>query len=742
MSIELLAWRTARLNSLLALWLMAAAPGLAQDRRVTPSAADATGRRFALAIGNGAYSRSPLVNPVNDAADIGALLRDQFGFDVTVVTDASLQTMDRAIDNYLGRLSPGDVALFYYSGHGMQVGGENYLLPVDFAAADELDVKYKAYSASRVGERLRSRGVRLSILILDACRDNPYRSWRSESNHGLVGMGGEGAFIAFAAAEGKTADDNPRERNGLFTKHLLTSLRMRGLTIDEVFNRAREGVYEESKGRQVPFTYSGVVGVFRFQAAPDAAPAPPAPPIALDLDMERYSAVKDSRDPEQLEAFANKIGRADLAEILRARARALRSLNAAPPNPVIGSPKPLPQDGQDLAKRANAAFFRGDYSTATPLYQQLAEKGDSGAMRQLGYLYEKGLGVVGSEVQARRWLRRARSLGEDFMGRFFGSGVAQDDDQLIAWYRQAAGNGDRQAMFNLGWQYDAGLGVEKDYAQAMEWYRKAAERGDALAMINLGSMYSDARGVKQDYAQAVVWYRKAADLGSPSGMYSLGWTYENGRGMKQDYAQAMVWYRKAADLGEPLGMVGLGQMYSNGHEVPQDYAQAIVWYRKAADAGEANGMSALCVMYSNGLGVVRDEAQAIAWATKAAENGDSYGMYLLGFGYENGRGLTLDYAQAVAWYRKSADLGQPAGMSSLGDMYASGHGLKKDDKEAVVWYSKSAENGDASGMSALGGMYEAGRGVKKDLKEAVDWYRKAAALGNEDAKASLKRLGQ
>ena len=140
-------------------WFAAEGPAVAQERRVAPSAADATGKRVALVIGNGGYARRPLVNPVNDAADMGALLREQLGFNTTVVTNADLQAMDRAIETYIGRLGAGDVALFYYSGHGMQVAGENYLVPVDFNAADELDVKYKAYVANRLRDRLRGRGV-------------------------------------------------------------------------------------------------------------------------------------------------------------------------------------------------------------------------------------------------------------------------------------------------------------------------------------------------------------------------------------------------------------------------------------------------------------------------------------------------------------------------------------------------------------------------------------------------------
>ena len=178
----------------------------------------------ALVAGNAAYPSTPLRNSLNDARDLSAALRE-LGFEVTLVADADLRSIDRAVETFVAGLQPGDVALFYYSGHGMQVNGENYLLPIDFRAQQEADVPYQAYSASRVHERMQAREASLSIVILDACRNNPFRGVRSASK-GLAPMQTDkGSFIAFAAAPGQTASDNPSESNGLFTKHLLDALK-------------------------------------------------------------------------------------------------------------------------------------------------------------------------------------------------------------------------------------------------------------------------------------------------------------------------------------------------------------------------------------------------------------------------------------------------------------------------------------------------------------------------------------
>ena len=122
-----------------------------------------------------------------------------------------------SVDNFVKTLTPGSVALFHFSGHGMQVDQENYLIPVDFELKDEASVKYDAYSASKLHDRMASTGSRLNIVILDACRNNGFSTSRAGSS-GLAAMhAARGSFIAFATAPGSTASDNPGGRNGLFT---------------------------------------------------------------------------------------------------------------------------------------------------------------------------------------------------------------------------------------------------------------------------------------------------------------------------------------------------------------------------------------------------------------------------------------------------------------------------------------------------------------------------------------------
>lgn len=252
----------------------------AQDRGVQLQTPLASGRRVALVIGNGAYTSSPLANAVNDAKAVAATLGALKFNVVKLALDTTAVALDRAIDQFVQLLQPGDVAVVYYAGHGIQIAGENYLLPIDFHAQDEADARYASYSAALLHDKLAERGARMKILILDACRNNPFRMSRSLGG-GLAPMAtvGRGSYIAFAAGPNSTADDNPRGKNGLFTTYLLEALNEPGLTLEQVFSRVRLKVDEASNGRQTPWTNSSVIGDFYFHPVPP----PPAPSVVRTI---------------------------------------------------------------------------------------------------------------------------------------------------------------------------------------------------------------------------------------------------------------------------------------------------------------------------------------------------------------------------------------------------------------------------------------------------------------------------
>ena len=229
------------------------------------------GRRLALIVGNDTYPASPLVNARNDARAMAATLRE-IGFTVSVLEDATRNQMVARVAEMSEALRPDDVALFYYSGHGLQLNGENYLVPSDFEGTSVTAVRLTTLP---VGEIQAALGrARVSVMVLDACRNNPFTATRSGGG-GLAAMEARGNIIAFATGAGQTASDNPADRNGLFTQHLLAALREPNLTLREVFYRTRQRVYEASNGRQFPAVYDGLLGEIVLRPGTGSVTPPP-----------------------------------------------------------------------------------------------------------------------------------------------------------------------------------------------------------------------------------------------------------------------------------------------------------------------------------------------------------------------------------------------------------------------------------------------------------------------------------
>ena len=264
--------------SILTLSLLLILPAFAQNDRGIKIQSN----RFALVIGNGAYNSAPLKNTINDAEDMTKNLR-QLGFKVILQKNVDQRKMEDAIRYFGKQLRDGGVGLFYFAGHGMQVNGRNYLIPIDARIESESDIKYEAVDAGRVLGKMEDAGNQLNIVILDACRNNPFaRSFRMEQK-GLARMDAPtGSLIAYSTAPGEVAADGT-EKNGIFTKHLIRHMKTPNLPIEQVLKRVRIDVANETNERQIPWESSSLMGDFYFKAEKSIASfekkyKPEAPP--------------------------------------------------------------------------------------------------------------------------------------------------------------------------------------------------------------------------------------------------------------------------------------------------------------------------------------------------------------------------------------------------------------------------------------------------------------------------------
>ncbi len=229
----------------------------------TVTALSTSERRTALVIGNAAYRTDPLRNAVNDATDIAKGLR-QLGFEVMELHDADHQRMEEGVEQFTRQLGRGGVGLFYYSGHGVQVSGLNYLVPVDAKINRESDIKYQSMQVDWVLDRMRDAGNELNVIILDACRNNPYARSGRNAQPGLAMMQAvSGSLIGYATSPGTTAEDGPG-RNGTYTKHLLHYMQVPNLNAEQMFKEVRVAVAQETGKKQIPWVSTSILGDFYF----------------------------------------------------------------------------------------------------------------------------------------------------------------------------------------------------------------------------------------------------------------------------------------------------------------------------------------------------------------------------------------------------------------------------------------------------------------------------------------------
>ena len=220
--------------------------------------------RHALVIGNANYQSSPLRNPLNDARDMAAALKG-LGFQVQSLLDADAGQMEQAIIDFNKRLNADSVGLFYFAGHGIQAQGNNYLIPLRADISSEVQLKHKAINAGFVLDAMESANNGVNIVILDACRDNPYESSFRSSSRGLAPMNSpKGSLIAYATAPGSLAADGDG-RNGLFTQHLLAAMQQPNQLVELTFKDVAKAVSDQSNGNQTPFVTSSLTDDFYFK---------------------------------------------------------------------------------------------------------------------------------------------------------------------------------------------------------------------------------------------------------------------------------------------------------------------------------------------------------------------------------------------------------------------------------------------------------------------------------------------
>ena len=367
---------------LVAASLLLALPALAQRGISVSGQAQPSDRRVALVIGNAKYQSSPLRNPVNDARLMARTLKG-LGFEVIEGENANLRKMKRLLKRFGQELDKGGVGLFYYAGHGVQIGGINYLIPIGADIDSEFDVELEGLDMRRVLVEMREARNRLNLVFLDACRDNPYsRSFRSAAN-GLAKMDAPyGTLIAFATGEGKVASDGDG-KNGLFTEELSKNITLPGLKVEDVLKRTRKSVAERTSRKQIPWSSSSLTGDFYFKPGQGQV-QPQVPPVAAQPSKPVQMAGGPDDHADQRKAEINRL----LAEA----------------DALYNAGKLTTPEGANALERYNKVLF----------LQPLNRKADEGLKSIVGkYVdWSKSRLKAGDYAKAEQFLSRAEKVRE------------------------------------------------------------------------------------------------------------------------------------------------------------------------------------------------------------------------------------------------------------------------------------------------------------------------------------------
>jgi TPR repeat protein len=593
-------------------WKSAAAALLALVAAALAAPSAEAETRFALVIGNGAYRNVPaLNNPPSDAKDIAAALKS-LGFKVTLKLDLDLAAMQRAIDEFALESADADVSLLYYAGHGFQLAGRNYLVPVGAELRQIGDIASRTVALDPVLSEL-GKGKGSHLVFLDACRNNPFAAGLPAAGLARVGKL-PGFFITFATQPDNVAFDGSG-RNSPFATALLGRLATPGADISSMMIAVRNDVFAETGGQQIPADESLLTRQFYFAAS--AAEEP--------VETQLWRLAGKDRDPNLLQAYLDRYPdgphAADVRSLLSGAGKTLDTTGSL----LAGAGKAAPKTGQSredvedvlwsvtrserqaslaelyLARYPNGAHIDDAKALIASLRATEEESSSPGfaCERLATHPHDATAGVNGVEMES---LRKNAEAAVQFCSQ------AAADHPEIAHYQALLA----RAAFAAG-RYDEGVML----------YRKAADANDARAMVSLGLLLETGDHAPRDLKAAYALYEKAADRGSADGALDLAVALIKGKGIDVDIPRALALLEKASDSGSARASYDLAALVASGVG-GKPPAEALALFRRAAAEGYPQAYRAAAVLLDEGRGVPKDPAAAAedllrAVATDAGE---------------------------------------------------------------------------------------------------------------------------
>lgn len=485
-----------------------------------PTSAHASENRIALVIGNSDYKfADDLANPASDAKAIQKAL-EALNFNVISAFDLTYSETRTKLFDFNKQARGADLAIIYYAGHGIEVGGLNYLVPTDATYDSEENVDFTMIPLKMLTRAVSSvNGI--SVILLDSCRDNPF----ANADRSLSGSRGlapveavQGTLISYAARAGTKASDGKGSKNSPYAEALIKHLGEPQTDIRRVFDKVRDTVMTLTSKKQEPVVYASLPAKDIFLSS-----ITKQPPIKQqqsnnsNVEISYWESVKDTESAELLQSYLDEFENGRFVKIARFK---LNKLNTQ------GEEKPSSQTPLLLTRD----YDESSLSPEIAKFLLKAKDGDIFAQNSIGYAY--GQGKI----------------------------IEKNDFEQTKWYKLTADQGSDYGQYALGYAYQYGRGVDQNYQTAIELYNKSSDQGYSLAQMAMGYMHHQGLGLKQDYREAKRLYLLAAKQNVAPAQYNLGLLYEYGLGTDQDMKKAIEYYKIAVKNGSESAQKSLTRL--------------------------------------------------------------------------------------------------------------------------------------------------------------------------------------
>ncbi|UTS87806.1 caspase family protein [Rhizobium anhuiense] len=694
-----------------------------------------SGRRVALVIGNSVYKTLPsLPNPANDVEEVATTLRAA-GFDVTIGVNVDRIGLEDTVRRFLRSTSNAEAGLIYYSGHGIQVGGQNFIVPVDATLETPYDVETQTMPLDLILNHLKQNS-RVQLIFLDACRNNPFNAqkfWMAEklepvgATRGLARIDSDlGSLIAFSTEPGQVALDGTGALSP-YSESFIKRASEPNKEIRQVLTDVRRDVIAMTGGKQVPWENSSLTDSFYF------IPAPPPPSVE---PMQQVSV------PEG--AAATKLPIAPPHD--ETGAALLVTLNQLPKTGKLSfDGKPVEQGAKVPAAALTALTFDSSGVAA-------------GTVGLIGYTVsdpygQATQGVVAITVSADAGAKLAQ-LEQQKQAR-----LADADAYLKTLPR------DVDATIGVG-PVEAGLpAVPASVAEMTFKVAALPDKGTLRAgdrVIGLGHVLEAAdistlsyepqigtenqpfaltlQAANDDLAPATITFKPALDACDTAAAAPLDLQGVTAGKLPNEIdpasalpacTEAVKAYPKVARFVYQLGRAQLAN---------RDTKTAFTTITKAMDAGHVRAIQHLSSMYEIGASVPRNVDKAAEIVQVAAKKGDPYALHSFGNALYYGRGIKADQQQGLRMMLQAADLGHTYAMNALGYIFLNGVNVPADPERGIRFYEAGVERNDIYSENNLALVYRFGKGVPQDLAKAHDLFMRAAEGGQPYAPTNLGRM--